>query len=209
MEEESRELLAKYIPAQAVSGVLELIFEHKNLKLIIKNSRRTKLGDYRKLNRFQHQITVNHDLNPYQFLITLLHEIAHFLTYKEYGRKVKPHGVEWKSVFGKLLQDYIKPDIFPEELIPDLLQYAQNPKASTAGDGVLYIRLAGYNKNKHPNKKFVFELEKGMVFALDNGQVFKLLEKKRTRYKCKNVDNKKIYLIHQNAEVFISSETDN
>ncbi len=207
--EKGRELLKQYIPEQAVSDVLKLIFDHKNLRLVITNKRRTKLGDYRKLNRFQHQITVNHDLNSYQFLITLLHEIAHFLTYKEYGRKVKPHGSEWKSVFGKLLLDYIKPCIFPEELIPDLLHYAQNPKASTAGDGKLYIKLAQYNKDKNPHTKYVFELEKGTIFALDNGQVFKLLEKRRTRYKCKNLDNHKTYLIHQNAEVFVSKDTDN
>ena len=201
--DKSKQLLLKYIPENAVDDVLTLIYNHKELALKITRARSTKLGDYRKINQFQHRITVNHNLNPYQFLLTLLHEIAHFLTYKKYGRGVKPHGREWKAVFGNLLVDYIKPEIFPTDLLPYLLKYAQNPKASTSGDGDLYIKLAQYDKNRKTGLKYVFELEKGTVFALDNGQRFKLQEKRRTRYKCLNIDNGKSYLIHQNAEVTI------
>jgi len=201
--EEGRELLQKYIPEPAVEDVLKIIYSHKELALKITKSRSTKLGDYRKINNFQHRITVNYNLNKYQFLLTLLHEIAHFLTYKEYGRHVKPHGKEWKYVFGNLLLPYIKPEIFPNDLLPLLLNYAQNPKASTAGDGDLYVKLSQYNTNRNTDLKFIFELDKGTVFALDNGQQFKLQEKRRTRYKCINTMNGKMYLIHKNAEVTV------
>ncbi len=206
---EARKILLKYIPDQSVDQVLHLINSHKELSLKITRSRTTKLGDYRKINNFQHRITVNNNLNNYQFLLTLLHEIAHFLTYKEYGRRVKPHGKEWKYVFSKLLLAYIKPEIFPKELIPLLLNYAKNPKASTAGDGDLYVKLSKYDKNRNPQLKYVFELEKGTVFALNNGQQFQLQEKRRTRYKCVNIQNKKSYLIHKNAEVTIVNKPNN
>ncbi len=200
--EQAQKLLQKYIPQAAVDPVVKLIFDHKELSLKITRQRRTKLGDYRKINRYQHRISVNHNLNPYQFLITLLHEIAHFLTYKQYGTRVKPHGKEWKMTFGQLLHSYLKEDIFPADLLPNLKKYAQNPKASTAGDGDLYLKLSAYDKKKNPQTKYIFELADGQVFALPNGQQYQLQEKRRTRYKCLRLDNKKVYLIHQNAEVY-------
>jgi len=198
---ETKEVLKKYIPEQAVNPVAEILYAHKELHLVITKSRTTKLGDYKKINRLQHRISVNYNLHPYQFLITLLHEIAHFLTYKQYGNKIKPHGKEWKLTFGNLLITFIRTDIFPEELIPDLQKYAQNPKASTSGDGSLFLRIARYNQQKNANYKYVFELKKGDLFMMPSGQKFQLGEKRRTRYKCINLINKKTYLVHKNAEV--------
>ena len=201
--EEARTVLIKYIPENAVEDVVKILFTYKELRLKITKARSTKLGDYKKLNRYQHQISVNNNLNPYQFLITLLHEIAHFLTYKHFGPKIKPHGPEWKQTFGTLLQAFIRPDIFPEDLIEDLSLYAQNPKASTAGDGALYLKLSKYDEKKTDKGfKYIFELEKGQIFSLPNGVVYLLQEKRRTRYKCMRLSNKKTYLIHQNAEVY-------
>ncbi len=201
MMEEARSVLQKYLPPAAVNEVVELLFKHKELQLTITKPRSTKLGDYRKINRYQHRISINNNLNSYQFLITLLHELAHFLTYKKYGGRIKPHGQEWKSVFGQLLQVFIRPDIFPEELIPGLKIYAQNPRASTAGDGALYLKLSKYDWKKEQTHKYIFELNSGDYFALPNGVTYQLQEKRRTRYKCKRLSNQKIYLIHQNAEV--------
>ncbi len=196
------DILKKYIPETAVDDVVKILFAHKELHLKITKSRSSKLGDYRKLSSRKHQISVNYNLNKYQFLITLLHEIAHFLTYKHYGVKVKPHGAEWKQIFGNLLQKFIRPDIFPEDVIPELKTYASNPKASTAGDGDLYLKLSRYNKKTDDKSKYVFELQPGQIFALPNGVVYQLQEKLRTRYKCLRLSNKKVYLIHQNAEVY-------
>ena len=200
--EEAKKLLSKYIPEKAVDDVLELIFSHKELHLKITRERSTKLGDYRKINNFYHRITVNHNLNPYQFLLTLLHEIAHFLTFKEYGRTVKPHGTEWKKIYGDLLQAYLRPEIFPDDLLRALTPYAKNPKASTAGDGNLNLLLNTYNTQQNPNTKYVFELNQGQKFMLSNGQTYILQEKRRTRYKCLRISNNKVYLIHKNAEVY-------
>ncbi len=199
--EKAKTVLQKYIPEHALDDVLKLLFSHKELRIKITNPRKTKLGDYRRLNTYQHQISINNNLNKYQFLITLLHEIAHFLTYKNYGFKIKPHGPEWKATFGNILKPFINQRIFPEELLPDLKKYAQNPKASTAGDGSLYLKLARYDKPKDVKTKYIFELKTEDFFALPNGVIYQLLEKRRTRYKCKRLSNQKLYLIHKNAEV--------
>ncbi len=200
--QKAKKLLAEYIPQAAVDEVVKLLYDHKELYLKITRQRTTKLGDYKKINKLQHRITINYNLNPYQFLLTLLHEVAHFLTYKRYGTHIKPHGNEWKQTFSKLLQNYIKPEIFPKELLPALQKYARNPKASTAGDGDLYLLLSQYNTRQNPNAKYIFQLQTGQIFALPNGSRYQLQEKRRTRYKCLRLDNQKIYLIHQNAEVY-------
>lgn len=200
--QEAIDILKKYIPEPAVNDVVKILFTYKELHLKITKSRSSKLGDYRKLSSRKHQISINYNLNQYQFLITLLHEIAHFLTYKHYGPKVKPHGTEWKQTFGNLLQRFIRPDIFPEDIIPELKKYAGNPKASTAGDGNLYLKLSRYNNKVNEKTKYIFELQSGQIFALPNGVVYQLQEKRRTRYKCLRLSNKKVYLIHQNAEVY-------
>ena len=198
----ARELLKKYIPEPAVEPVIKILFAHKELYLKITKSRSSKLGDYKRITPYKHQISVNYNLNKYQFLITLLHEISHFLTYKHFGHNIKPHGKEWKQTFGNLLQKFIRPDIFPDNLIPDLKVYASNPKASTAGDGNLYLKLSKYNEKSDKQSKYVFELNPGQIFTLPNGVIYQLQEKRRTRYKCLRLSNQKIYLIHQNAEVY-------
>ena len=86
--------LKEYIPINALASVLSLL-EQDNLLIKIKNERKTRHGDYRSLPNGKHQITINSNLNTYRFLITLIHEIAHFEAYKAYGKFIKPHGLEW------------------------------------------------------------------------------------------------------------------
>ena len=93
--------LEPYIPKQALSQVLVLL-RHDNLVVKVKKERKTRHGDYRKLPNGKHQITINSNLNVYRFLLTLIHEIAHFEAYKQFGRFVKPHGIEWKRNFQHL-----------------------------------------------------------------------------------------------------------
>ena len=87
----------KYIPEKAIPFIQFLIDTH-NFTLKIVNQRQTKHGDFRKLPNGRFQITVNNNLNPYQFLLTLVHEIAHHVTHQKFGI-VQAHGKEWKTVF--------------------------------------------------------------------------------------------------------------
>ena len=87
----------KYIPEKAIPFIQFLIDTH-NFTLKIVNQRQTKHGDFRKLPNGRFQITVNNNLNPYQFLLTLVHEIAHHVTHQKFGI-VQAHGKNGKLFF--------------------------------------------------------------------------------------------------------------
>ena len=70
-----------FIPKRAIERVSQLL-DHDNLLVKIKQERKTKHCDYRPLPNGKHQITINSNLNPYRFLMTLIHEIANFEAYK-------------------------------------------------------------------------------------------------------------------------------
>lgn len=190
--------LQEYIPHQAIPDVLELL-KHDHLIVKIKNERKTRHGDYRKLPNGKHQITVNSNLNRYRFLITLIHEIAHFETYKNYNRFIKPHGKEWKHTFQRLMLPFLNPAVFPIELLPLLAKHFKNPKASSDTDVKLALALKQFDQ---PNDKtFIFEVPLGSQFRLYNGRIFKKGVKRRTRYEGIEVASGKLYLFNPNAEV--------
>ena len=190
--------LHKYIPEKAVPIVEYLLKENRvNLKIV--NQRQTKHGDFRVLPNGQTQITVNNNLNEYQFLLTLVHEIAHHVTHKEFGR-VQPHGKEWKTVFRHLMLPFLRPDIYPKEILPFLAHYFKNPKASTDSDPNLSLALR--NGKAQEGKSFIFEIPYGSVFQFKN-ELYKKGNKRRTRYECLNISNKNVYLFNQNAEVLL------
>lgn len=193
-----QETLQAYIPNQAISQVLELL-KHDHLVVKVKKERKTRHGDYRRLPNGRHEITVNSNLNTYRFLITLIHEIAHFEAYKIYGRIIKPHGVEWKRTFQHLMLPFLNPDIFPIEILPLLAKHFKNPKASSDTDIQLAFALKQFDE---PNDKtFIFELPLHSTFKLYNGRVFKKGTKRRTRFECIEINTGRLYLFNPNAEV--------
>ena len=191
-------VLYQYIPETAVLRVLELL-AHDNLTVKVKSERKTRHGDYKRLPNGKHQITVNSNLNSYRFLITLIHEIAHFEAYKEYDRFIKPHGVEWKYTFQHLMLPFLNPDIFPIELLPLLANHFKNPKASSDTDSSLALALRQYDETN--DKTYVFEIPLGQSFKLYNGKVFLKGGKRRKRFECVEVKSGKLYLFNPNAEV--------
>lgn len=192
------ETLSKYIPEQAVTPVFELIVTHRvHLKIV--NERLTRHGDYRKGMSGKHEITVNSNLNKYKFLITLLHEIAHLVAFETYGRKIKPHGLEWKHSFQKLMVPYIRPEIFPTNLLPLLARHFKNPTASSDTDTTLTLALKMYDK---PNdKNYIFDIPYGSVFRITNGKIFKKVALRTKRYECLEINSGRTYLFNPNAEV--------
>ena len=190
--------LGKYIPQASIASVFQLITAH-NIHLKIVNERVTRHGDYRKMSNGQHQITVNSNLNNFRFLITLIHEIAHLIAFKKYGNSIKPHGIEWKRTFQQLMLPYLRPEIFPNNLLPFLAIHFKNPKASSDTDTNLSLALKEYDA---PNdKNYVFEIPLGSRFRIYNGKIFKRGKRRVKRFECIEISTGKVYLFNPNAEV--------
>ncbi len=185
-----------YIPEEAIPMVQFLIEKH-HFTLKIVQQRQTKHGDFRQLPNGRFQITVNNNLNKHQFLLTLIHEIAHHVTYQKFGR-VQPHGKEWKTIFQHLMLPFLQPGIYPVHIAPLLANYLKNPKASTDAD--VHLSLALKQLNRDPKKKYVFELSNGSLFQFKQA-IYKRGNKRRTRIECLNTLNNRMYLFNQNAEV--------
>lgn len=194
------EILQKYIPEHAVLFVFELI-KNNNVHLKIVNERVTRHGDYRRSISGKHEITVNTSLNKYRFLITLIHEIAHLVAFEKFGRNIKPHGDEWKLTFQKLMVPYIRPEIFPNQLLPLLARHFRNPKASSDTDATLSLALKQFDPEN--DKNYIFEIPYGTVFRIHNGKIFKKIALRLKRYECQEISSGRMYLFNPNAEVEI------
>jgi len=195
-----KHILAPYVPEFALDTVFELI-KSNNIHLKIVRKRITRHGDYRKNANGTHQITINTSTNKYSFFITLIHEIAHLIAYKKYGENILPHGSEWKHTFQRLMLPFIRPEVFPSELLPLLARHFKNPKASSDTDTTLALALKQYDQPT--DKNYVFEIPYGSVFRIYNGKIFKKIALRVKRYECIEVATKKIYLFNPNAEVEI------
>ena len=192
-------VLQKYLPEHAVANCFELIkANHVHLKIV--NERQTRHGDYRKDTQGFHLITVNSSLNKYRFLITLIHEIAHLVAFEKYGRMIKPHGEEWKTTFQRLMVPFIRPEIFPNQLLPLLARHFRNPKASSDTDAKLAIALKAFDE-KETEKNYIFEIPMGSNFRIHNGKIFKKIALRVKRYECLEVSSGRLYLFQPNAEV--------
>jgi hypothetical protein len=188
----------KYIPKNAINGVQSLIEKHKiNLKIV--NQRLTKHGDFRQLPNGEFQITINNNLNPFQFLLTLIHEIAHHTTFEKYGR-IRPHGKEWKQEFQYLMLPFLNPSIFPNQMLTPLAHYLKSPKASTDSDVRLSLALKGNTAEN--GKNFVFELPTNCTFVFKN-KMYIRGKKRKTRIECLQLTTNRMYLFNQNTEVIL------
>jgi len=188
------ELLSRYLPDGTASYVLEKLKRYPVTFKIV-NPRRTKLGDFKVRNRgLSFQITVNNDLDPINFLMTTLHEIAHLYNWKEYKGKIAPHGKEWKQEYKNLFAPILNKNYFNEKDLNMLKQHLVNPKASSAGDETVQKFL------KKEGVTYLEDLEINAVFILGK-KMFRIEKKLRKRYLCLDVISKKKYYVQGMAEV--------
>lgn len=192
-------VLQKYLPEQAVYLIEGLLKTHQ-VYLKIVRQRNTKHGDYRKLPNGQHIISINSSLNKYRFLITLVHEIAHLVAIKTYGKHIQSHGKEWKFSFQKLMLPFIRPEIFPIDLLPYLAHHFKNPTASSDTDAQLSHLLKQYDDD-FDQKTYIHQIPNGSIFKIYNGKTFQKIGLKVKRYVCKEISSGKMYLFNANAEV--------
>ena len=192
--------LENYLPAIAAPPVLVLLQRYK-VHLTITRERKTVLGDYRHAhNNATHRISVNGNLNQYAFLITLVHELAHLVTFMEYGHRVQAHGREWKHVYKMLLLQFLDLPIFPQDILASLRSSLHNLPASSCADEGLMRVLRRYDK-KEEGMLLVEELPDGAVFALDDGKLFKKGKRLRKRFQCTELQTGKLYLFSPVYEV--------
>jgi len=200
VQRSQRDILAKYLPPNSVEEIFDLMVKH-GVNLHIKAARSTKLGDFKAPhNGLPARLSINGDLNPYAFLITLIHEIAHWLVWDQHkgNRRVKPHGKEWKHLFIELMQPYLREDIFPENLLIVLSKHMKNPKASSSSD----IHLMKALKEFDPGEKqlMLADLEVNAFFKV-KGRAFQIIKKNRSRFLCKELNSKRNFLVHSLVHV--------
>ena len=207
MTEKELQILQRYFPESAVPMVVEA-YSTSSFQLKFKKPRNSKLGDFSRPRGGKGIccITLNGDLNPYQMLVTFVHELAHYTVYKNYpGRRLEPHGKEWKQTFAQLLLPYLKPEIFPEDILAALKQHLQHIKASSTADHNLARVMKRYDANSSGEKPLTVEdLPEGAIFTLNDGKRFKKGPKRRTRYQCECLDNGRTYSVSGLAEVMRS-----
>lgn len=200
------EQLKQYLPEHCFEDVYFYLHQYK-VQLTITRQRQTILGDYRNAHQGKgHRISINGNLNPYSFLITLLHELAHLFAFEKYGGRIQPHGKEWKNEFGNILASFVQKKIFPSDIEKALLQSLKNPSASSCGDQMLLRTLRQYD-NKNEGLVTVEQLPINEQFMITGGRIFKKGIKKRTRHQCTEVSTGKIYLFSGLYEVQIIHST--
>lgn len=196
------QVLQKYMPLEAAEIIAKWI-EQAPCQFKISKSRTSKFGDYRApFKEKGHRISVNHNLNPYAFLITTVHEFAHLKTWNEHRSKVKPHGGEWKRNFKTLMQPFFSLGIFPNDIKAAVGHYLNNPAASSCSDLTLYKVLQGYDTPKS-NVFCVESIPEGAFFAMSNGRKFKKGAKLRKRFMCTEILSGRAYLFSPVAEVYL------
>jgi len=182
--------LEEFIPKEVCEKVAGFLIK-KNAQLTISRPRKTKLGDYRPPHRYKyHRVSVNGDLNPHTFLLVTIHEFAHLLVWNNHKNKVKAHGKEWKMHYRQLYYEY--KHFFPLNIHNILDDYFNKLNASTLNNPMLVRNLM--NMGNENEITLVQDLKKGDTFNFEN-KSYEILEKRRTRFLCKNLNNGKKYLV--------------
>lgn len=182
--------LAPFLPENCVEPVCHLLRENP-CHLVVSRPRKTKLGDFKPGK--PHRISVNGNLNPYAFLITLIHEYAHLTNWEKHAHRAKAHGVEWKTEFRHWLLPFVKAQVFPPDIEQALDNYLENPAASSCTDLSLQRALTRYDKRQ---KLLVEHIEEGAEFYYSNKGPYLRGPKIRKRYRCVHISSKKVYLFN-------------
>lgn len=187
-------VLEKFLPENTLP-FLKKWFGDYACHLKITKNRNSKLGDYRKLPDKSFQITINGTLEPQLFFFVLTHELAHLIAFENFGRKISPHGMEWKQTFREMLLESI--DVYQEDLKPIILKFSKSPKANfmASPDLVKY-----FHKESDDGLIFVENLQVGDQFGYKD-EIFLIEETAKKRYLCINIKTGKRYYFKNLAQV--------
>lgn len=201
LSEKLASILTKHLTNPSVDYCIKL-WQQEPFNFKTTASRKSKLGDFRYRRDRTHQtITLNGDLNPYQFLLTYIHEVAHLHAFVRFGMEIPPHGKEWKSTFQQLMLPLLSNGAFPVDLSIPLRKHMKNPKASSAADLFLMKEMSKYDLHDAAKQEvFLSDLVPGKRFLL-SGREFEKGETRRTRVICLEVKSGKRFLVAQLAKV--------
>lgn len=190
-------LIRSFIPADSVPVVVQWIIRH-SISLTITKSRKSVFGDYRWPQQGKgHRISVNGDLNPYAFLITLVHEVAHLTTWEKYRNNVASHGKEWKHEFRLLMDEFSGRRIFPAELRTAFRQHLISPSYSHCEDPALMRALRKYDSKAGG---LLEELPEGSLFRFRN-RSYRKGKQLRKRFMCCEVATNRLLLFQPTTPV--------
>lgn len=192
--------LRRWIPGPAAELTLGYLNRYQ-VHLTITRERKSVLGDYRHATASSpHRISVNGNLNHFSFLITLVHELAHLVTFMEFGNRVQSHGKEWKRIYRKILEEFLPLSVFPKDVLTALKKNLHDLPASSCADEDLMRVLRQYDEDKE-GLLLVEQIPEGGCFTLDDERVFRKGKKLRKRYQCVEVATGKLYLFSPIYEV--------
>lgn len=193
--------LNRFLPAKAVEYCCIKLMQF-NLHLHLEVERRDRLGDFSPHLGKGNRISINHNLNPYDFLITFLHELAHFTAHQKYGNRHQPHGKEWKEEFKNQVRPLIGKQIFPPDIEYPLIRHMRKPSYTHTGDVELVKALRKYDRNSGSHI-LLDSLPDGSLFKMGvKGRiVMRKGKKRRTYYECMATQSGKMYLVHAVAQV--------
>jgi hypothetical protein len=104
-----------------------------------------------------------------------------------------PHGSEWKNVFALLLTRCPDKKVFPDDIHEAIIKSMSNLSASTCSDPALFRVLQKYDPHKE-QLSLVESVGIGNTFKTSDGKLFKIMNKRRTRYECIEIDSGRKYL---------------
>lgn len=188
-------VLEQFLPENALP-YLKIWFGSYPCHLKITKNRNSKLGDYRKLPDKSHQITINGTLEPQLFFFVLTHELAHLIAFEKYGRRISPHGTEWKQTFREMLLESLT--VYAEDLRPIIQKFSKSPKANfmASPELVKYFHVP----KEDDEQTFIENLKKGELFEYKK-EIFVIEETTKKRYLCKNIKSSRKYYFRNLAQV--------
>lgn len=189
----STKILENFLPENSLF-YLKIWFSSYDCHLKITKNRNSKLGDYKKLSDKSHQITINGTLEPQLFFFVLTHELAHLIAFEKNGRKILPHGNEWKQTFREMLLESI--NVYAEDLRPIILKFSKSPKANFMASP----ELVKYFYHENEEEQYIENLKIGDEFFFGK-EKFILKEKLKKRYLCKKISNGREYLFKSAVKV--------
>lgn len=192
--------LQSFLPPATFSYVMQYL-QHYKVHLTITRERKTVLGDYRfAVNGLNHRISINGNLNPYAFLITLLHELAHLVAFIKFGRNIAAHGGEWQQTYSEILGEFLAINAFPQDIAAEVKLTMRRPAAgSCAEDGLLRV-LRKYDEG-NDTKQLVEDIPENQLFITDDGRMFQRGKQLRKRIRCTEIKTGRIYLFSPVYEV--------